>query len=77
MLRRAGIVERIDADQWRIPDESEARAATHDAGRNSRINIRVLSTFDLERQIGSDGAAWLDRRLVGTGAARWLRRAGG
>ncbi|TXG85085.1 MAG: DUF3363 domain-containing protein [Sphingomonadales bacterium] len=63
-LRRAGIAERIDADQWRIPDDFEARAAAHDAGRNGRANIRILSTFDLERQIGSDGATWLDRRLL-------------
>lgn len=68
-LRRAGIAERIDADQWRIPEDFEARAAAHDAGRNTRANIRVLSTFDLERQIGSDGATWLDRRLVGASAS--------
>lgn len=68
-LRRGGIVERIDADQWRIPDDFEARATAHDAGRNSRANIRVLSTFDLERQIGSDGATWLDRRLIGAGVS--------
>jgi len=66
-LRRAGIAERIDADQWRIPEDFEARAAAYDAGRNARANIRILSTFDLERQIGSDGATWLDRRLVGAG----------
>ncbi|WP_373687840.1 DUF3363 domain-containing protein [Gluconobacter sp. P5B12] len=64
-LRRAGIVERIDADQWRIPDDFTTRAAAHDAGRGDRANIRVLSTFDLDRQIGADGATWLDRRLVG------------
>jgi len=64
-LRRAGIAERIDADQWRIPSDFVARAISHDVGRNARANIRVLSTFDLERQIGSDGATWLDRRLVG------------
>nr|WP_264813676.1 DUF3363 domain-containing protein [Acetobacter lovaniensis] len=64
-LRRAGIVERIDADQWRIPDDFAARAAAHDAGRGGPANIRVLSTFDLDRQIGADGATWLDRRLVG------------
>ena len=68
-LRRAGIVERIDANQWRIPGDFEARAATHDAGRAGRTNVRILSTFDLERQIGSDGATWLDRRLIGTGAS--------
>jgi hypothetical protein len=66
-LRRAGITERIDTDHWRIPADFEARAAAYDAGRNARANIRILSTFDLERQIGSDGATWLDRRLVGAG----------
>ena len=68
-LRRAGIAERIDADHWRIREDFEARAAAYDAGRNVRANIRVLSTFDLERQIGSDGATWLDRRLVGASAS--------
>lgn len=67
-LRRAGIAEQIDADQWRIPEDFEARAAAHDAGRNARANIRILSTLDLERQIRSDGATWLDRRLVGANA---------
>ncbi|MFG1186256.1 DUF3363 domain-containing protein [Xanthobacter aminoxidans] len=68
-LRRAGIAERIDADQWRIPADFEVRAIAYDAGRSARANIRVLSTFDLERQIGSDGATWLDRRLVGAGVS--------
>ena len=68
-LRRAGIAERIDADQWRIPDDFESRAAAYDAGRNRQANVRVLSTFDLEKQIGADGATWLDRRLVSPGAS--------
>jgi type IV secretory pathway VirD2 relaxase len=68
-LRRAGIVERMDADQWRIPDDLVSRAAAHDAGRNRQVSIRVLSAFDLEKQIGSDGATWLDRRLIHVGAA--------
>ncbi|AOR77802.1 relaxase/mobilization nuclease domain-containing protein [Novosphingobium resinovorum] len=63
-LRRAGIVERIDGDQWRIPEDFESRAATYDAGRNRLASIRVVSTVDLEKQIGADGATWLDRRLV-------------
>ncbi|MBC2887622.1 DUF3363 domain-containing protein [Ochrobactrum sp. CM-21-5] len=63
-LRRAGIVERIDADQWRIPDDFESRAAAYDAGRNRQASVRVLSAFDLEKQIGADGATWLDRRLL-------------
>ncbi|MGO4712186.1 relaxase/mobilization nuclease domain-containing protein [Bradyrhizobium sp. 2TAF24] len=74
-LRRAGIVERIDADQWRIPDDFESRAAAHDASRSARANIRVLSAFDLESQIGADGATWLDRRLI-AGEASDLAPAG-
>ncbi len=62
-LRRAGIVERIDADQWRIPEDFESRAAAYDAGRNRQASVRVLSVLDLEKQIGADGATWLDRRL--------------
>ncbi|UTD29571.1 relaxase/mobilization nuclease domain-containing protein [Bradyrhizobium sp. WD16] len=68
-LRRAGIAERIDADHWRIPADFEERAAAYDSGRNARANIRILSTLDLEHQIGSDGATWLDRRLVGVGVS--------
>src|SRR5260370_39379708 len=68
-LRRAGIVERIDADHWRLPQDFESRAAAYDAGRNRQLNIRVLSTLDLERQIEAEGATWLDRRLVGRGPA--------
>ncbi|HDL0004619.1 TPA: DUF3363 domain-containing protein [Escherichia coli] len=63
-LRRAGIVERIDADQWRIPNDLVSRAAAHDAGRDSQASVRVLSPVDLNKQIGSDGATWLDRRLI-------------
>ncbi|GAJ30751.1 relaxase/mobilization nuclease domain-containing protein [Acidomonas methanolica] len=63
-LRRAGIVEWIDVDQWRIPDDFESRAAAYDAGRNRQASVRVLSVLDLEKQIGADGATWLDRRLV-------------
>ncbi|WP_370656153.1 relaxase/mobilization nuclease domain-containing protein [Paracoccus wurundjeri] len=68
-LRRAGIVERIDADHWRIPDDFESRAAAYDAGRNRQASVRVLSVFDLEKQIGADGATWLDRRLLSADAS--------
>ena len=67
-LRRVGIAERIDADTWRIPHDFAARAADYDAGRG-RANLRLLSNFDLERQIASDGPTWLDRRLIGSHAA--------
>ncbi|WP_371824613.1 relaxase/mobilization nuclease domain-containing protein [Martelella soudanensis] len=63
-LRRARVVERIDADQWRIPEDFESRAAAYDAGRSRQASVRILSAFDLDKQIGADGATWLDRRLV-------------
>ncbi|KGJ05230.1 Type IV secretory pathway, VirD2 components (relaxase) [Paracoccus halophilus] len=63
-LRRAGIAERIGADQWRIPDDFESRAAAYDARRTRQASVRLLSAFGLEKQIGADGSTWLDRRLV-------------
>jgi type IV secretory pathway VirD2 relaxase len=63
-LRRAGVVERLDGDRWTIPADYEARATAYDTAQSRRMNLRVLSTFDLERQITSDGATWLDRELV-------------
>ena len=66
-LRRAGHVERIDADHWKIPDDIAERGMAYDApGRPKDFAIRTLSTLDLDRQIGSDGATWLDRELVAT-----------
>jgi type IV secretory pathway VirD2 relaxase len=64
-LRRAGHVERIDADHWRVPDDIAERGMAYDApSRPKDFGIRTLSTLDLDRQIGSDGATWLDRELV-------------
>jgi type IV secretory pathway VirD2 relaxase len=63
-LRRAGIVERLNVDQWSIPADYEARAAAYDLAQSRRASLRVLSTYDLDRQITSDGATWLDRELA-------------
>jgi type IV secretory pathway VirD2 relaxase len=63
-LRRAGIVERIDADHWRIPEDFERRAADYDAQRRGRTTLRLLSSLDLEAQIDANGATWLDRELA-------------
>jgi Protein of unknown function (DUF3363) len=63
-LRRAGIVERMNADNWIIPEDYEQRAADYDATRRRTLSVRVLSAFDLEAQITSDGATWLDRQIL-------------
>lgn len=63
-LRRAGIAERIDGDQWRIPADFESRAAAYDARRTRQASVCVLSPINLDRQIGADGATWLDRRMI-------------
>jgi type IV secretory pathway VirD2 relaxase len=63
-LRRAGIVERHGPDRWGIPPDFESRAAAYKASRSRQANLRVLTTFDLERQITSDGATWLDRTML-------------
>ncbi|ATC30989.1 DUF3363 domain-containing protein [Caulobacter vibrioides] len=62
-LRRAGVVERWSEDAWSIPRDFATRAEAFEQGRRSQV--RLLSAFDLESQIRSDGATWLDRRLVG------------
>ena len=41
-LRRAGVVERIDADNWIIPEDFEQRAAGYDAKRGRPLSVRVL-----------------------------------
>ena len=63
-LRQAGIVERVNADCWRIPQDFEDRAAAYDAAKGRQASIRILSAYDLNRQVTSDGATWLDRELV-------------
>ncbi|MGO8740604.1 DUF3363 domain-containing protein [Rhodoblastus sp.] len=64
-LRRAGHVERVDADHWKIPADLPERGVAYDAlSRPKDFAVRTLSTLGLERQIGSDGATWLDRELA-------------
>ncbi len=63
-LRRAGIVERADVDHWLIPADFEARAAVYEAARGRNNQLRILCAYDLDRQVTSDGATWLDRQLL-------------
>jgi type IV secretory pathway VirD2 relaxase len=64
-LRRAGHVERIDADQWRVPEDIGERGMRYDLSRgDGGLAVRALSTLELNAQVSSDGATWLDRELV-------------
>ncbi len=64
-LRRAGHAERIDADHWRVPADLPERGQAYDLARDrANIRVSVLSPTGLDRQIGSDGATWLDRELA-------------
>jgi hypothetical protein len=53
-LRRAGHTERIDK---RVPNHIVERSMAHDLSQGGdSLRVLTLSTFDLEQQIGSDGA---------------------
>jgi type IV secretory pathway VirD2 relaxase len=64
-LRRAGQVERIDADHWKVPKDIVERGQVYDLSQGGDgLRVRTLSALNLEKQIGSHGATWLDRELV-------------
>jgi type IV secretory pathway VirD2 relaxase len=64
-LRRAGHVERLDAHNWRVPSDIAERGMRYDLSRGGDgLSVCILSTLDLEAQIGGDGATWLDRELT-------------
>jgi uncharacterized protein DUF3363 len=64
-LRRGGVVERIDADTWKVPKDIVERGQAYDLGQGGDgLGIRTLSTIGLDRQVASDGATWLDRQII-------------
>jgi type IV secretory pathway VirD2 relaxase len=64
-LRRAGLVERMDADNWKVPKDIVARGQAYDLSQGGDgLRIRTLSAIGLDRQIASDGATWLDRQML-------------
>jgi type IV secretory pathway VirD2 relaxase len=64
-LRRAGLVERIDADHWKVPQDIVERGQAYDLSQGGDgLRIRTLSAIGLDRQIASDGATWLDRQIL-------------
>jgi type IV secretory pathway VirD2 relaxase len=64
-LRRAGLVERIDADHWKVPKDLVERGQVYDLSQGGDgLRVRALSAISLDRQIASDGATWLDRQII-------------
>lgn len=63
-LRRAGIVERIEAGVWRVPADLAQRGLEYDVRRQGAIDLKVLSTLPIERQVRAVGATWLDQQLT-------------
>ncbi len=63
-LRRAGLVERIDADHWRLPPDFLARTADHETQRHGGVEITLRSHLSLDRQVRALGATWLDQNLL-------------
>jgi type IV secretory pathway VirD2 relaxase len=67
-LRRAGLVERVDADNWKVPKDIVERGQAYDLSQGGDgLRIRTLSTIGLDRQVASDGATWLDRQIIAEG----------
>ena len=66
-LRRAGIVERIEAGVWRVPADLPQRGLEYDVRRQGSVELKILSTLPIERQVCAIGATWLDQHLTGEG----------
>jgi hypothetical protein len=77
-MRRAcaGLDHKPDGTWIIAPDYLDrAKASEQRRVEAAPVVVRTLTTVPLERQIGADGATWLDRRLVREAEARrrqWL-----
>ncbi len=69
-LRRAGIVERVQAEHWTVPADLPERSLAYDRqqfGNGPRID--ELSHLPLDRQVRHEAATWLDRTMLGKSEA--------
>lgn len=67
MRNAMGNLEREGDGTWIIAANHLDRAAAFEAqrARAAPVVVNTLSSLPLDRQVGSDGATWLDRQLVG------------
>jgi hypothetical protein len=56
-----------DAIQWRVPDDFEERAISLDLKQGRASGVKLLSRQNLDAQLDSAGATWLDRAQVNWG----------
>ena len=72
-LVKAGVVEIVskdkdgDPNEWRVPDDFEERAISLDLKKGRASGVKLLSRLDLNAQLASPGATWLDRSQVSWG----------
>lgn len=77
MRKAMGDLEREVDGTWIIAADHLERASAFEAQRAKAapVVVNTLSSLPLDRQVGSDGATWLDRQLVGV-ESHLLRDAG-
>lgn len=69
-LRRAGVVERVHAEHWTIPEDLPERGLAYDRQRfGNGPRIDELSHLPLDRQVRHEGATWLDKTMLGKNEA--------
>jgi len=72
-LVKAGVVQVASKDKdgdpndWRVPEDFEERAIALDLRQGRASGVKLLSRQDLEAQLESPGATWLDRSQVSWG----------
>ena len=72
-LVKAGVVQVVskgkdgDPSEWRVPEDFEEKAIALDMRQGRASGVKLLSVQNLEAQLASPGATWLDRSQVNWG----------
>ncbi|WP_371396957.1 DUF3363 domain-containing protein [Fretibacter rubidus] len=72
-LAKAGVVQVVSKDkdgdpyEWRVPEDFDERAISLDLRQGRASGVKLLSRQDLDAQLESPGATWLDRAQVSWG----------
>ena len=77
-LTKAGVVEVVSKDkdgdpyEWRVPEDFERKAIALDMKQGRASGVKLLSVQDMEAQLASPGATWLDRSQMSWGRGALL-----